>query len=76
MITATLGSSINILIAILLVSGIVLVVLLLLYCICEAYDYVEEKKDKLIEDHKKILKDKKIALEDKTGNDVRLKSKI
>lgn len=76
MITATLGSSINMLIAILLVSGIVLMVLLLLYCACEAYDYVEERKEKLIEDHKKILGEKKIALNDHVESDIRIKSKI
>ena len=76
MITATLSNSVNLLIAILLVSGILLMVLLLLYCFCEGYDYVEEKKDKLIEDHKKILKDKGIILEEKDKNDITIKSKV
>lgn len=76
MITATLSNSVNLLIAILLVSGILLMVLLLLYCFCEGYDYVEEKKDKLIEDHKKILKDKGIILEKKDKNDITIKSKV
>ena len=51
-------------------------VLLLLYCACEAYDYVEERKEKLIEDHKKILGEKKIALNDHVESDIRIKSKI
>lgn len=72
----TLDNSINLLIAILLVSGILLMVLLLLYCFCEAYDYVEEKKDKLIDDHKKIFKEKGIVLEDKVKNDIIEKSKV
>ncbi|MDO5517865.1 MAG: hypothetical protein Q4F66_09930 [Clostridium sp.] len=70
MITATLDSSINLLIAILLVSGILLIVLLLLYWFCEAYDYVDEKKDKLIEDHKKIFEEKGIILEEKVKSKV------
>ncbi|NME82502.1 hypothetical protein [Clostridium sp. SM-530-WT-3G] len=65
MIITNLGNSINALIAILLVSGIALGVLLALYCFCEVSDYMEEKRDKLIEDHKKIFKNKEIGLKQK-----------
>lgn len=65
MITANLGNSINALIAILIVSGIALLALLALYCLCEVSDYMEEKRDKLIEDHKKIFENKELKLKQK-----------
>ena len=76
MITASLDNSINMLIVILLVSGILLIVLLVLYCICEVYDYMEDKKDKLIEDHKQILKNKGHKLEEKVKSEITAKTKI
>ena len=76
MITASLDNSINMLIVILLVSGILLIVLLVLYCICEVYDYMEDKKGKLIEDHKQILKNKELELEEMVKSEITSKTKI
>ncbi|MBE6062905.1 MAG: hypothetical protein E7207_04935 [Clostridium butyricum] len=68
MITANLDNSINMLIVILLVSSIILIVLLVLYGFCEVYDYVEEKKNHLIEDHKIIFKNKELESKKKIKN--------
>lgn len=76
MITASLDNSINMLIVILLVSGILLIVLLVLYCICEVYDYMEDMKGKFIEDHKQILKNKEHKLEEKVKSEITAKTKI
>ena len=76
MITANLDNSINMLIAILLVSGILLIVLLGLYGLCEVYDYMEEKKNKLIEDHERIFENKRLELKEKVKSEVTSRNKI